>query len=60
MAAVLKKFSPNFTNYLGLPKVEKVFQEQMIPFFTASTGITESITITMTHDGFAAKATLST
>jgi transcriptional regulator of aromatic amino acid metabolism len=52
MAAVLKKFSPNFTNYLGLPKVEKVFQEQMIPFFTASTGITESITITMTHDGF--------
>lgn len=51
-ASVIGQFSPNFTQHLGQPTVERVFQEQMLPFFTGSTGLANGTTITMTHDSF--------
>jgi hypothetical protein len=55
LTAVMRKFSPNFMDYLGKDKVEKVFAEQMLPYFVASTGVDTSSTITMTTDGFGSK-----
>jgi hypothetical protein len=55
LTAVLRKFSPNFMEYLGKDKVSNVFNEQMLPFFVASTGVDASSTITMTTDGFGSK-----
>jgi hypothetical protein len=55
ITAVMRRFSPNFMDYLGKDKVVTVFQEQMLPFFVASTGVDSSSTITMTTDGFGSK-----
>jgi hypothetical protein len=55
LTSVLRKFSSNFMDYLGKEKAEKVFAEQMLPFFVASTGVDASSTITMTTDGFGSK-----
>ena len=50
--AVMERFSPNFTQHLGQPAVERAFREQMVPFFAGSTKVGDSTTITKTHDGF--------
>ncbi|QHT65638.1 hypothetical protein GXP67_02630 [Rhodocytophaga rosea] len=55
LTSVMRKFSANFMDYLGKEKVEKVFAEQMLPYFVGSTGIDASSTITMTTDSFGSK-----
>jgi hypothetical protein len=50
--AVMDRFSPNFTQHLGRPAVERAFREQMVPFFQGSGGTGDATTITKTHDGF--------
>ncbi len=50
--AVMDRFSPNFTQHLGRPAVERAFREQMLPFFKGTGGTGDPVTITKTHDGF--------
>jgi hypothetical protein len=52
VAEVLRHFSPNFRDHLGLPTVERVFSEQMLPFFAGGTGLGNASTVTYTHDVF--------
>lgn len=52
VAEVLQHFSPNFRDHLGLPTVERVFAEQMLPFFAGGTGLGNASTVTYTHDAF--------
>jgi hypothetical protein len=51
-AEVIRNFSPNFRDHLGLDTVERVFNEQMLPFFAGATGLGNSCTTTYTHDAF--------
>jgi hypothetical protein len=51
-AGVIRHFSPNFAEHLGLPVVERVFTEQMLPFFNGATGLGNTSTVTYTHDAF--------
>jgi hypothetical protein len=52
LAEVIRHFSPNFRDHLGLPTVERVFTEQMLPFFAGGTGLGNASTVTYTHDAF--------
>ena len=52
VSVVLRHFSPNFREHLGLDTVEWVFQEQMVPFFAGAAGLGNSCTTTYTHDAF--------
>lgn len=55
ITSVIRKFSTNFIKYLGIEKVETVFQQQMLPFFVSSHAVNGSSTVTMTTDGFGSK-----
>ncbi|MBD0255663.1 MAG: hypothetical protein ICV83_08075 [Cytophagales bacterium] len=52
VSIVLRHFSPNFRDHLGLDTVEWVFNQQMLPFFAGATGLGNSCTTTYTHDAF--------
>jgi hypothetical protein len=51
-AEVIRNFSPNFRDHLGLDTVQWVFGEQMLPFFRGGTGLGNASTVTYTHDAF--------
>ncbi len=51
-AEVIRHFSPNFRDHLGLDTVEWVFNEQMLPFFAGAAGLGNGCTTTYTHDAF--------
>jgi hypothetical protein len=51
-AEVIRNFSPNFRDHLGLDTVEWVFGEQLLPFFAGGRGLGNSCTTTYTHDVF--------
>ncbi|QHT71038.1 hypothetical protein GXP67_32495 [Rhodocytophaga rosea] len=52
MTAVLQKFSPTVIEKVGMPKVEIIFQERILPMFTSSTGVSVSTDVGKTRDAF--------
>jgi hypothetical protein len=52
MTAVLQNFSPTVIEKVGMPKVETIFQERILPMFKSSTGVRVSTDVGKTRDAF--------
>lgn len=51
-ASVLKKMSPNLIREVGIPKIEEVLREQIVPYFRASMDVAEPAEPGKTCDKF--------